>query len=127
MSSAVWVALGGALGSLARYFATIAVTAILGSEFPWGTVVVNITGCALIGALVGAGALMAKVASESVVRDFLIVGLCGGYPTFSSFSLQTLTLLQAGQSARAMANVIASVVLCLLATWAGYTLARAVA
>ena len=125
MKGALWVALGGALGSLARYFGTELVTALAGSAFPWGTVLVNISGCALIGALAGGGALMPRSVPPSFIREFFIIGICGGYTTFSSFSLQTFQLLESGHGARAIANVLVSVVFCLLATWAGYELARA--
>ena len=127
MRAALSVALGGALGSLARYFVTEAVTSLAGAAFPWGTVLVNVTGCALIGALAGASALLPKSMPPSFVREFLIIGICGGYTTFSAFSLQTFQLLQTGHAARALANVGLSVVLCLAATAGGYALARAAA
>ena len=114
MKAALSVAVGGALGSLARYFATEA-----------GTVLVNISGCALIGALAGGGALLPKSMPPSFIREFFVIGICGGYTTFSSFSLQTFQLLETGHAARALANVALSVVLCLAATWGGYELARA--
>lgn len=127
MTGALWVALGGALGSLGRYFATQWVTALAGSAFPWGTVLVNVTGCALIGFFAGHPAWLTRSVSSAFVRDFLVIGICGGYTTFSAFSLQTLQLLQAGQAGRAAANVGVSVVCCLVSTFAGYTLARAAA
>ena len=125
VKAALSVAVGGALGSLARYFATEAVTAFAGTAFPWGTVLVNISGCALIGALAGGGALLPKSMPPSFIREFFVIGICGGYTTFSSFSLQTFQLLETGHAARALANVALSVVLCLAATWGGYELARA--
>ena len=125
MRGALLVALGGAVGSLARYYGTEVVTAIAGAAFPWGTILVNISGCALIGALAGGSALFPRSLPPSVIREFLVIGVCGGYTTFSSFSLQTFQLLETGHAARAGANVVLSVVLCLLATWAGYALARA--
>jgi len=125
VKGALLVALGGALGSLARYFGSEAITALAGTAFPWGTVLVNITGCLLIGVLAGGGALLPRSMPPSFVREFFIIGICGGYTTFSSFSLQTFLLFETGHAARAVANVVASVVLCLLATWAGYALARA--
>ena len=88
-------------------------------------VLVNISGCALIGALAGGGALLPRSVPPSFIREFFIIGICGGYTTFSSFSLQTFQLLESGHGARAIANVLVSVVFCLLATWAGYELARA--
>jgi fluoride exporter len=118
------VALGGALGSVGRYALTELVTAVCGASFPWGTILVNVTGSALIGAF-AAGLVSERVMSASLVRELLVIGLCGGYTTFSSFSLQTFALLQAGQPIRAAANVLLSVALCLAATYAGYGLVRA--
>jgi fluoride exporter len=120
----VTIALGGALGSLGRYALTELATAVCGAAFPWGTILVNVTGSALIGAF-AAGLVPERVMSASLVRELLVIGLCGGYTTFSSFSLQTLALLQAGQPIRAAANVLLSVALCLAATYAGYGLVRA--
>ena len=120
----LWVALGGAIGSVGRYAVTELLTALLGVAFPWGTVLVNVTGCGLIGMLAGGNLLLPRSTPTSWVREFLVIGLCGGYTTFSSFSLQTLSLLQTGHAARALANVLLSVALCLLATFAGYALAR---
>ena len=124
MWALVTVARGGALGSLGRYGLTELMTALFGASFPWGTILVNVTGSALIGAF-AAGLVPERVMSTSLVRELLVIGLCGGYTTFSSFSLQTIALLQAGQPARAAANVLLSVVLCLAATYAGYELVRA--
>lgn len=124
MRALATVALGGALGSLCRYALTELMTALCGASFPWGTILVNVTGSALIGAF-AAGLVPERIMSTSLVRELLVIGLCGGYTTFSSFSLQTFALLQAGQPLRAAANVMLSVALCLAATYAGYGFARA--
>ena len=114
------VALGGALGSLARYwlaewFELIGLTAI-----PWATVFVNVTGSFLIG-LAAAGTLGdGFLPLPPVARSFLLVGFCGGYTTFSSFSLQTVTLAEAGAVGRSLLNVVLSLVLCVAAAWLGY-------
>lgn len=121
----VWVALGGALGSVARYAAVSAVTRLATATLPWGTLLVNVTGSFVIGAL---AALVASDGRPLVVGDgraFLLVGVLGGYTTFSAFSLETLALLRAGSIGAAVANVVGSVALCLLAVWAGYALAGA--
>jgi CrcB protein len=118
----VWVALGGALGSMARYWMANAVAALTGPAFPWGTLGINIIGSFVIGlfyALTGPGGRF-DVASDA--RIFVMVGLCGGFTTFSSFSLQTLLLLQDGEVVRAGAYIIGSVVLCLLFVWVGVLL-----
>lgn len=124
MRALATVALGGALGSLCRYALTEFMTALCGASFPWGTILVNVTGSALMGAF-AAGFVPERIMSTSLVRELLVIGLCGGYTTFSSFSLQTFALLQTGQPLRAAANVLLSVALCLAATYAGYGFARA--
>jgi CrcB protein len=124
---ALMVAIGGALGSLARYFLAEAVAASLGSTFPYGTLFVNVTGSFVIGLLAGGSWDQVKLTETLFVRYFLMLGICGGYTTFSSFSLQTVLLLQAGEGLRAILNVTFSVLTCLLATWAGFAIAGALA
>ena len=124
-ASYLWVAAGGALGSMARYWLADAVAGLLGAQFPWGTLLINIGGSFLIGwfgAWTGAHGPM-EVPGD--VRVFVMVGICGGFTTFSSFSLQTLELMQAGELVRAGAYILGSVVLCLLAVWAGVAMGRA--
>jgi len=124
------VALGGALGSVARFGIGDLVSQKLGDTaaiFPWGTVVVNITGSFLIGFL---GALTApegpmKPQSRIFATQFFMTGLCGGYTTFSSFSLQTLNLMRDGEWLYAGGNVLLSVFLCLIAVWLGWLLGAA--
>jgi len=117
-----WVALGGALGSMARFWMASAVATVTGLAFPWGTLAINVIGSFVIGlffALTGPGARF-DVSSDA--RIFVMVGLCGGFTTFSSFSLQTLMLLQDGYMLRAGAYILGSVVLCLLFVWLGFLL-----
>jgi fluoride exporter len=125
--SYLWIALGGALGSVARFWFSGWIGHRWGETFPWGTVVVNITGCFIIGffsTLTGPGG---RWFLPSPLRfDFFMVGVCGGYTTFSSFSLQTLNLAQRGEWAGAAANVGLSVVCCLVAVWLGHALATAI-
>jgi CrcB protein len=125
--TALLIAFGGALGSLARYGLSEALARAWGPAFPWGTLIVNVTGCLLIGAAAGGSWNEARLIESPLVRQFFMVGICGGYTTFSAFSLQTVAMLQAGDAARAGAYVAASLFTCLLATWAGYAAAAALA
>jgi CrcB protein len=121
----LWIALGSALGGMARYACAGAIGAWLGQGFPYGTLVINVLGSFVIGffsALTGPGGRLAVSSDASL---FVTVGLCGGYTTFSSFSLQTLALAQAGAWPRAGLNIVASVVLCLASVWLGYMAAQA--
>jgi len=113
------VALGSALGGAARFLLAGWVGARLGESFPWGTVLVNVLGSALIGALAAQEEMLSLEA-----RQFLMVGVLGGFTTFSSFSLQTLRLAQDGDWVRATGNVLGSVALCLAAVAVGYRVAR---
>lgn len=122
LSHLVVVALGGALGGIFRVWLAGAVARRLGERFPWGTLAVNVTGAALIGA---AAAAMLKGPGGSVVQHpalwaSLVIGILGSYTTVSSFSLQTLALLQSGERARAAGNVAGSLVLCLAAVSAAF-------
>ena len=123
MLTYAWVALGGALGSVARYWMTNAVTALTGPLFPWGTIAINVIGSFVIGLVAYATVPVGAVPISFDIRAFILVGICGGYTTFSSFSLQTLELARSGHWLYAAANIVLSVVLCLIAVWAGYRLA----
>jgi fluoride exporter len=115
-----WVALGGALGSVARYWIGVVVAQLAGEAFPWGTLLINVVGSFVI-AYFGAMTLPDGVRPASIeLRLFVMVGLCGGFTTFSSFSMQTIELLRGGEAGRALAHIIASVVLCLLGTALGF-------
>jgi len=116
----LWFALGGALGSVARYWMTNAVAALTGPRFPWGTIAINIIGSFLIGFVAFLTAPVGRVPISFDLRAFILVGICGGYTTFSAFSLQTLELMRAGHWLEAGGNILLSVVLCILAVWAGY-------
>ena len=107
------VAAGGACGSVARYLVAIGSSKLFGSSFPWGTLIINVTGSALIGVFVGLFA--AKWDVSQAARIFLTVGICGGYTTFSTFSLDAWYLIERGQMAASMAYMLASVVLSLAA------------
>ena len=116
--SIVWVALGSAIGGAGRFWIGGLITARTGDSFPWGTLLVNITGCLLIGLI--AAPYESGFLANQTWRTFATVGILGGYTTFSSFSLQTLKLIQAGSVSQAGANIALSVVACLIAVWAGY-------
>jgi CrcB protein len=113
----VQVALGGATGSVLRFWLGSVIGQKAGAPF-WGTLFVNVTGCFLIGLL---GNLRENGPAE-FDRYFLMVGVLGGYTTFSTFSLQTLELLQKGSVTLALANITLSLVLCLLGVWLGHAL-----
>jgi CrcB protein len=120
------IALGGALGSVARFAINGLVSAQLeGSLFPWGTLVVNVTGSFVIGFFFTLTEPGGRVFASSDTRQFFMTGLCGGYTTFSSFSLNTLNLAREGEWWRAGANTVGSVVACLLAVWLGHLCASA--
>lgn len=123
MWNAFWIFVGGGLGSLARWGASGFIARHWGENFPVGTLVVNITGSLLIGFLATLTGPDGRWLAPPSLRIFLMLGVLGGYTTFSSFSLQTLTLAQDGQWFRAALNAILSLVLCLAAVWLGHTLA----
>ena len=123
----VVIGLGGALGSMLRFgLGSLIDTTVqkTGQIFPWGTIVVNITGCFVIGFIFTISAAgEGRIILGSLTRNFIMIGILGGYTTFSSFSLQTLTLAQDGQWWGAAANVLLSVVLCLAGVSLGAMLA----
>ena len=125
MIAYLWVALGGALGSVARFAAANAIAQRFGATFPWGTLFVNVTGSFLIGVLAGLSAPGGRFAGPDSFRQFLIIGVCGGYTTFSAFSMQTLELIRSNQVLQAGGNVLLSVLLCLIAVWLGHLLGSA--
>ncbi len=117
----LWVTLGGALGTAARFLISGWVADRIGQTFPWGTLLVNVSGCFLIGFFAAlTDPVEGRVLAGPGARQFFMTGLCGGYTTFSSFGLQTLTLARDGEWLQAGGNVIGSVATCLLAVWLGY-------
>jgi fluoride exporter len=123
MVNSFWIFLGGGLGSLARWWASGWVAEHIGETFPWGTLIVNISGSFVIGFFATLTGPDGRVFAPAAVRQFFMIGVCGGYTTFSSFSLQTLNLAEDGQWLRAGGNVLFSVVLCLLGVWIGHAIA----
>jgi CrcB protein len=118
------IALGSALGGLARYGCSLVAIAWLGPGFPWGTIVINIVGSFVIGWFATLTGPDGRLLVSSVVRQFVMVGICGGYTTFSSFSLETLVLLQRGALVGAVGNVLLSLIFCLMAVWFGHKVAE---
>jgi CrcB protein len=122
------IALGGALGSVLRFFLNgVFASTPLGEVFPLGTLVINVTGSFVIGFIFTFTGPDGRWFASAATRAFLMIGICGGYTTFSSFSLQTLNLAQRGEWLHAGANIVGSVVLCLLAVWLGHVLATLLA
>ncbi|MBW8271152.1 fluoride efflux transporter CrcB [Caldovatus aquaticus] len=128
MGTYLAIGLGTALGGMARYWCSGAVARRWGERFPWGTLVVNLLGSFAIGLLAGLAALPVGDGGPLLAPDlarFAMAGLCGGFTTFSSVSLQTLTLAREGEWLHAAGNVTASVLLCLGAAWLGLAAASA--
>jgi len=131
----LWVMLGSALGGLLRYWLGAGVAALTGPSFPWGTLLINVVGSFVIGlfaAALGERGLFSDALAHNGqfldfvdLRAFVMVGLCGGFTTFSSFSLQSLELLQAGRTGPALGYMAGSVLACLAAVWGGWVLGRA--
>jgi fluoride exporter len=119
------IALGGALGSVLRHLLSELISALVGTSLIWAVLLVNVSGSFLIGLAAGASWDHLRLADAPFMRYFVIIGLCGGYTTFSAFSLQTFSLLQSGEIARAGLNVFLSISFCLVATWAGFALSAA--
>ena len=122
MSKMILVFLGSGLGGALRYSVMDKVQRLAGATFPLGTLVVNLVGCFLIGFL--GAALTGRILIREEYRIALIVGVLGGFTTFSAFGMETFAFLNNGQFARATANVLLSVVIGVSAVWIGYRLAQ---
>ena len=118
-----WIFLGGGLGSLARFVSASFVDRQTGGAFPWGTLAVNVSGSFVIGCFATLSSPEGRWPIPLTGRQFVMAGICGGYTTFSAFSLRTLELMREGQAMKAGANVVLSVTLCLLAVWLGHVVA----
>jgi CrcB protein len=121
----VWIAIGSAIGGVARFWCSGLVANLIGATFPWGTLVVNAVGSFVIGFFATVTAPDGRIFVGSDARQFIMSGICGGFTTFSSFSLQTLNLVRDGEMVLAGANIAGSVVLCLVAVWLGHIAAVA--
>ena len=122
MLTYLWVAIGGALGSMGRFWLNGIVSRHFGETFPWGTMIVNVTGSFLIGFIAALAMPEGRLdpRSRAFMTQFLMIGVCGGYTTFSSFSLQTFNLLRDREWLYAGGNMISSVSLCMIAVGLGY-------
>src|SRR5579871_4522125 len=120
MQAYLWIGIGSALGGMARHWCNVVIMRMAGAGFPYGILTINVLGSFVIGiasaVMVGEG----RWPSSPTAQQFVLVGLCGGYTTFSSFSLNTLNLIQGSQWGLAAANILLSVALCLFAVWAGH-------
>jgi CrcB protein len=116
------IALGGAIGAVMRYLVSTGVYSLLGKGFPYGTLAVNVLGSFLMGFLFVY--LMERSSLGPEWRALILIGFLGAFTTFSTFSIETLNLIENGAMVRAMANVLVSVITCILATWLGVILGR---
>lgn len=117
------IAAGSAMGGVGRYWLSGLVARLSGGIFPWGTLIVNVSGCLAIGIFATLTAPDGRIFVPGEWRQFFMIGICGGYTTFSSFAFQTLTLAQGGEFIAAAGNILLSVALCLVAVWLGHILA----
>lgn len=125
MFAYLWIAIGGALGSAGRFWLSGLAASRFGETFPWGTLLVNVSGSFIIGFFATVTSPDGRLFAPSGFRQFFIYGLCGGFTTFSSFSWQTLELAQNGEWLRSGGNILSSVALCLAAVWLGHLLGAA--
>lgn len=116
------IAVGGALGSVFRFIVSTNVHRVMGKDFPYGTLTVNVLGSLLMGFLFIM--LVERQISSIELRSGVLFGLLGAFTTFSSFSFETLALLESGDFGKALINVLMSVTCCLLATWIGLGIGR---
>ena len=126
MGNYLWIAIGSALGGTARYWCSGLAARLIGETFPWGTFIVNVVGSFIIGFFATLTGPEGRLYIGTTGRQFVMVGFCGGYTTFSSFSLQTLNLMNDGEWFRAGANMGLSVLCCMLAVWAGHIAAASI-
>ncbi len=122
MNMTVAIAAGGAFGALFRYWVSVGVHRFAGGGFPYGTLTVNVVGSLLMGTIYVL--FIERMDVDPVWRGALLIGLLGAFTTFSTFSMETLSLVENGESLRAMLNVAASVVLCIVACWVGVVAGR---
>ena len=124
MLNYLYVAFGGAFGSVLRFWLSGIVARHYGESFPIGTLVINVSGSLLIGIIAESTGPEGRFFLSPQARDGLLIGVLGGYTTFSSFSLQTMNLIREGEGVRAGLNVLLSVAICLLAVWLGQVVGR---
>jgi len=117
----LWIAIGSALGGVGRYWCSGFIAERFGETFPWGTLTVNVVGSAIIGFVATLTGPDGRMLVPSEARQFVMIGILGGFTTFSSFSLQTLTLSADGEWAYAAGYIVLSLLLCLLGVWLGHS------
>lgn len=122
MGQVLAIGIGGAIGSVLRFWLSTWVHSLAGRGFPYGTLAVNVLGCLAMGFLFVL--LVERVSDNPLLRAGLLIGVLGGFTTFSSFSIETLNLIEQGAWLEASANALASVVVCIGATWVGVVFAR---
>ncbi len=122
----LWIALGSALGGVGRYWCSGVIARHIGETFPWGTMTVNVVGSLLIGLLATVSDPDGRLLMSSTMRQFVMIGVFGGFTTFSSFSLQVLNLVRDGQWAPASLYIGGSVAFCLIGVWLGHALGIAI-
>jgi CrcB protein len=121
----LWIALGSAIGGMARYACQGWAAKLISDTFPWGTLIVNVVGCSFIGFFATFTAADGRVIVGPQMRQFVMVGICGGYTTFSSFSLDALNQARDGEWTKAAGYVAGSLLFCLLGVWLGHIAAVA--
>ena len=126
LKSYLLIGLGSALGGMGRFWISTLLTKRFGEDFPIGTLVANVSGCLIIGIAAAFAQENGRLQLTTPIQQFLMIGLLGGYTTFSSFSLQTLNLAKDGQLTMAGLNIALSVVCCLIAVWLGLTAGAAI-
>ncbi|SBW14208.1 camphor resistance protein CrcB [Brucella sp. 10RB9215] len=120
VEASLLVLIGGFIGGILRFFLSGYVGRRVGETFPWGTFAVNVSGAFVIGIAAGLGIGLGGIFATDAFRDFIMVGILGGYTTVSSFCLQSLNLMLDGERRQALFNIVASALLCVLAVAAGY-------
>lgn len=124
MNQLLLIGAGGALGAIGRYWMSTLVYQFAGRDFPWGTLVVNVVGSLMMGIFYVL--LVERVASDGDLRALLMIGLLGAFTTFSTFSIETLILIEEGALLKAGGNLLLSVAFCLAAAWLGVLVARSI-